>query len=303
MDRLPAETFPRVLRRVWRLSDPRSRCARRSDPLDRPTVQQRFQTIRGDYWVCAETGQLSRDRAEGPAEDLSGLYDGWWADEIAAGPPPRSDIEGRKRFLERFEGYRRSGRLFEVGSGLGKMLRAAVEAGWRAEGNELSPLAAGKARAFSGAEVRVGPIESVELETGAYDLVLLNNVFEHLDAPRAALIALSRALRPGGALYLQTLDAQSLSLLLNPRGWTHFIEGHLHVPTLVSLRHYLDAAGLRPVEVRTHGFSLKTGIKRERTPWLKKRVNKLVATLAARLDLGHRVQVIAERAAPDAGRT
>src|SRR5687768_4602269 len=148
---LPARTFPRVLRRVWRLSDPATRRSCPSNALGRETVQQRFSTIRGDYWVCAETGHLSRDAVPARPEDLSGLYDGWWQDLIDQGPPPRREIEERKDFLRRLDGYRQSGRLFEVGSGLGKLLAAAVECGWKAEGNELSPLAARHAASFSGA--------------------------------------------------------------------------------------------------------------------------------------------------------
>jgi 2-polyprenyl-3-methyl-5-hydroxy-6-metoxy-1,4-benzoquinol methylase len=292
---LPGPEFPRILRRVWRLSDRSTRSSRHSNALDRPAIHQRFSTIRGDYWVCAETGQMVRDRFPDRAEELSGLYDGWWRELIAKGPPPPPEVEASKRFLARFDRYRQGSRLFEVGSGRGKLLKAARERGWQASGNELSEVAAEAARQFSGAEVAPGPIEAVELEPGAYDLVILNNVFEHLSDPRAVLLKLSAALRRGGALYLQTLDGASLSLLLNPRGWTHFIDGHLYVPTLTSLRHYLEAAGLRPVELETHGFSSKTGIKREKSSWPRRRADKLVATLAARFTLGHRVRMICEK--------
>jgi len=292
---LPSPTYPRVLRRVWRLSDPSTRSLRKNNALGRETLHQRLATIRGRYWVCSETGQLERDRPPRKPDEISDLYDEWWLHEIAKGPPSRERVENQRAFLRGFENYRATGRLFEVGSGLGHVLKAAVEEGWKAEGNELSPVAARFASEFSGAPVAPGPIENVDLEREVFDVILLKNVFEHLEDPRAVLVRMATALRRGGVLYLQTLDAQSLSLLLNPTAWTHFIEGHLVVPTLVSLEHYFQAAGLRPASLETHGFSTKTGIKREKGSWLRRRADKWMATLAARLGLGHRVRAILER--------
>ena len=289
-------TFPRILRRVWRLTDPRTRTSRHNDALGEPTPQQRFSTLRGDYWVCARTGHLTREEVPPRPEDLIPLYDGWWSDLVAKGPPPLRDADARKRFLARFAPYRKTGRLFEVGSGLGEMLKIAREVGWEAEGNELSGVAARFAAEFSGSRVHAGPIESVTLEDGVFDVIVLKNVFEHFESPARVLAKLARALRPGGALFLQTLNAQSLSLYVNPRGWTHFIEGHLHVPTLMSLSHYFRRAGLRVVRIETHGFTTKSKPKREENEKWRRFIDRWVANVASRFRLGHRVIVYLERA-------
>jgi SAM-dependent methyltransferase len=52
-------------------------------------------------------------------------------------------------------------------------------------------------------ELRRAGIDGLD-ETGKYDLIVLDNVFEHLPDQRDALQRLSRALRPGGALYILT---------------------------------------------------------------------------------------------------
>ena len=295
MVKLPGAEFPSVLRRVWKMSDPATREERQNDALARPTLHQRFSTVRGDYWVCAETGQLVRDQFPDRAEDLSGLYDQWWREHLAETPPTAEATEKKRKFLRRFEKYRQTTRMFEVGSGIGTLLRAAMDLGYQAEGNELSPFAAGKAEEFSGARVRVGPIETVELEEGVYDVVLLNNVFEHLENPRDVLVKLARALRPGGALYLQTLNGQSLSLFFNPYGWTYYIDGHLHIPSLVSLRHYFHVAGLTVVQLRTHGFSTYSVIRKEKGSKLRRQCDQWVAHIAGRLKLGHRARVFLEK--------
>ena len=286
--------FPRVLRRVWRLCDPASQCRRRSNALDRLTDHRRFRAEGGDYWICAETGQLEREGPWRRAEESAEVYDAWWKSHIAEGPPSGRDTEKRRRLIAGLEGYRRTGRLLEVGSGRGKILRAAMEAGWRAEGNDLSAVAARAAEELSGARVMAGPIGVQVLDPGAYDVVLLNDVFEHLEDPRSALIKLSAALRPGGALFLQTLNAQSLSLRLHPVPWGHFADGHLIVPTLVSLRHYFQAARLRVARLETHGFSSRASGPRGGRGFLLRVADKTIAAACGRLDLGHRVKALLE---------
>ncbi len=297
MAEMPAPTFPRVLRRLWGLSEPATRCHRYSNALGRPTLHQILRTHRGDYWVCAETGQLVRDQFPKRAEDQSGAYDEAWRAYLSKGRPSERDLAKRREFMKRFERYRRLGRLFEVGCGVGKFLTAAVEAGWSAEGNELSPLAARAAMEFSGANVRLGPIERIDLDRGAYDAILLNDVFEHLEDPRAVILKLAAALRPGGALFIQTLNAQSLSLYFNPLRWSYYEDGHLFMPTLVSLDHYFNTAALRVVHLETHSFSTQTTQKDRGRSWMRSKLDKVLSTVAGRLDLGHRVKVLLEREA------
>jgi len=280
-----APALPWVLRRLWRLSDPSTRCTRRCDALDRDTVQQLLRTGRGEYWVCGATGQLARERGR-EATDLAALYDAAWRERAA----PAAPTDAHRRFVAGFRGDRHTGRLFEAGVGQGALLRAAVDAGWRAEGSDLSPVAAARAGEATGAPVHGGSLDDLELAEGAYDVVLLNHVFEHLEQPRAALRRLARALRPGGAMFLQTLNAGSLSLAVNPREWFQFGPGHLHVPTLPSLGHCFAAARLRVERLSTLGFRSGSGRGRRRI------VDRLGAGLAGRLGLGHRVTCHLRRA-------
>ncbi len=289
--------FPRSVVNAWKLSDPTTGQRRSCDALARDTYQQRFTTLRGDYWLCSETGQMAR--AEW-IETPSDTYDEYWQQHIDAVLP--AEETRRKHAVQlakvrRLEKFRQTGRLFEVGSGLGTLLRAADELGWCAEGNELSPRAARHAESISASRVLPGPIEQVKLESGVYDVILMDNVFEHLQAPRAVLLNLAAALRPGGVMYLNTLNAQSLSLWWNPRDWYYFVERHYFVPTRVSMRHYLADAGLTVLSCRTHGFTSGKSDKfgdhpnYHRTWW-----EKPLSSLASPFHLGHRIEFVVQRA-------
>jgi SAM-dependent methyltransferase len=83
--------------------------------------------------------------------------------------------------------------------------------------------------------IRQGTAEALT-EVEAYDLVVLDNVYEHVSDHAAALDGISRALRPGGVLYL----------LVPNRAWP--IEAHYRLPFLAWLplrlaNVYLRASG------------------------------------------------------------
>ena len=282
--------FPRLLRRAWTLTDAQSRSMDHNDALDAPTEHQTIVTHDGSYRVCSQTGQMFRVRgaSEGYLEEE---YERSWKRRIELGSTGSDKrAAGHRRWLGRLARYRKTGRLFEVGAGLGGFLKAAAEAGWRAEGNELSQTATEFANRTDGVRVAAGPMERVELEEGAYDVVLCNNVFEHLSEPGRVLIGLARSLRAGGVIYFQTLNAQSWSLWVDPRGWHYFSSGHLFVPTLVSFRHYFRRAGLEVVRSETHGFrcgSAAGGGRMKRRWW--ERLGAVGASLCGR---GHRVKCV-----------
>ena len=288
---LPGPEFPWLLKRAWTLSDPATREDRLCDALGRMTTHQRFESLRGAYWICSQTGQMSRPPE--PADDAQAdAPDEQWSKELHEQSEERG--AAYRRWLSGVERYRQTGRLFEVGCGGGTFLAAAVGAGWKGEGNELSAAKAEYASRRTGARVIPGPMERVVLEPGVYDLILCNNVFEHLYEPRQVLAHMAQALRPGGVLYLQTLNAQSLSLWFEPAGWLYFGPGHVFIPTLVSLGHYFRMAGLKVVSRQTHGFRcVRRAVDQSRPRRMAR--EKLMSLAAARLGRGHRVEYVLQR--------
>lgn len=287
-----AGTFPRLLRRVWAQTDPASRSMRTCDALGHDTPHQRLATHQGDYWICSLTGQFQRDQfPRRPADH----YDGQWLPKLMAQQQVDKEVSHWKRRLQRYDPYRRSGRLLEVASGQGALLRAAVELGWQALGNDISPLVAEHAQRQSGAAFLVGPIEQAELEPDVYDVIILNNVLEHLESPMMVLRQLSAALRPGGVMYVQTLSAQSLSMMTQGPRWYYFDPGHLYVPTHVSMAHYIRRVGLTPLQCSTHGFRSRPTHKRDHRTFFRRVFDKVVANFTSLTHTGTRVEYLLQR--------
>ena len=104
--------------------------------------------------------------------------------------------------LDAFERLGPRGRLLEVGSAGGWLLKHAQERGWQAQGVELSSAMAERARAL-GLEVFNGDLPGAMLPAEAFDLVYMGDVLEHVPDCRAVLLEAARVLKPGGHLYLR----------------------------------------------------------------------------------------------------
>jgi SAM-dependent methyltransferase len=100
-------------------------------------------------------------------------------------------------------------RLLDIGGGHAWFLRAAQKAGWQADGLELlSDAQLAEARAL-GLTIHHGTLLAAPPGLGAYDLVTMWHVLEHIIDPRAAFAALVRLLAPGGVcvIAVPNLDA------------------------------------------------------------------------------------------------
>ena len=104
------------------------------------------------------------------------------------------------------------GDLLDVGSHSGFFLRKARDRGWRTVGVEPSPSSSQLAREQFGLDVRTATLEEADLPDGAFDVVTLVDVFEHVGAPRALLAEIRRVLRPGGRVFIKVPNVRYVLL-------------------------------------------------------------------------------------------
>jgi SAM-dependent methyltransferase len=97
--------------------------------------------------------------------------------------------------------------VLDVGCGYGHTAIALARSCRRVVGLEPSPRLArygqalARQQALANVEIREQSVDDLA-EAGAYDLVVLDNVLEHLPDQARALALVSRALKPGGVLYI-----------------------------------------------------------------------------------------------------
>ncbi len=111
----------------------------------------------------------------------------------------RAEDEG---LLAEFAKLGAPGRLLEIGSAGGWLLKHAAENGWRAHGVEISDDGVAHARRL-GVEVSHGDLLAARLGAASFDLAYMGDVLEHVPDCRAVLAEVRRVLKPGGHLYLR----------------------------------------------------------------------------------------------------
>ena len=111
-------------------------------------------------------------------------------------------------------------RVLDVGCGGGLLAESLARAGAQVTGIDLAPGMIEAARLHAaesglGIDYRVSAAETLaDTAPGAYDVVTCMEMLEHVPAPAAILVTLARLVRPGGAVFVSTLNRNLKSFLL-----------------------------------------------------------------------------------------
>lgn len=181
---------------------------------------------------------------------------------------------GKVKYLDYLVGLLRShgvhpgGRVLDVGAGYGFFLAAAEKAGYEAHGLEVSAHAVEQARRRTrGQVIEGGAEEPFPFPDGHFDAVTLFDVIEHLRDYPATLASCRRCLKPGGKLFVITLNAHSLARPLLGKKWAwHQDPTHIHMFSARMLREGFAAAGLETETLVTESNFCSVG---EGTKFLK----------------------------------
>ena len=112
-----------------------------------------------------------------------------------------------------------AGRLLEVGCSAGHFLDKAKAAGYDVFGIELDTAAGGYAKDHYGLKVEIGSVTDINLPESFFNLIILFDVFEHLNRPAACLEKLMSALAPGGHLVIRVPNFASYETRMFKENW------------------------------------------------------------------------------------
>jgi SAM-dependent methyltransferase len=127
------------------------------------------------------------------------------------------------------------GRILDVGAAAGFILKGFVDSGWTGRGVEPNDRMASVARGRLGLEVLTGMLENLPIDD-EYDAVSMIQVLPHFIDPKRAMSVVSRVLKPGGLLLIETWNRASWTARLLGRNW------HEYSPP--SVLHWFDPAGV-----------------------------------------------------------
>jgi SAM-dependent methyltransferase len=150
------------------------------------------------------------DAAESVLERERRFHDGWASRTAGSDVRVRAAFEAvtapENRFILGRMGDLAGRRLLDLGSGLGEAAVYFALRGARVTATDVSPemcaLAAGTARLHGVAiETIATPVERLDVPAGSFDLVYGANLLHHVADLEGTLLAVRRALRPGGRCF------------------------------------------------------------------------------------------------------
>ncbi len=158
----------------------------------------------------------------------------------------------RKRNLVQRETGLRTGRLLDIGSGVGTFANTMQQAGWTVTGLEPEDAARHKAKELYG--IALQPIEQFfHLEAGSFDAITLWHVLEHVHALDDYLRQMEKLLKPNGKLLIAVPNFTSRDAAVYKEFWAAYdVPRHLYhfspaaMRTLVA-RHQLKCESVRPM--------------------------------------------------------
>ena len=148
------------------------------------------------------------------------------------------------------------GKLLDVGCSRGWFFD--VMRDWECHGNEIGVSDALIAQQRHGDRIVIGPFEEYPLRENFFDVITLQDVFDHFRDPMATLEKCWRLLRPGGLIAIKVHNISCLYAKLSGRGFYAIIPpSHLFYYDGKTLDRALSKSGFQVVESAFIGHLLK----------------------------------------------
>lgn len=157
----------------------------------------------------------------------------------------RHELRCDSDVLATFDRLKCGRRLLEIGSGDGRFLAAASQAGLHCIGVDVSAKLAAEARRRSGVTILVGDLRDLKLEAEAFDLINLDQVLMYVPDPLGLGKEVFRLLAPGGICRIREYDPDSFSAWSAGKKYWMYAPTHLLVWSHRSIQELASQSQLR----------------------------------------------------------
>ena len=155
--------------------------------------------------------------------------------------------------------FPKGGRILDIGCSRGWFLD--TMGGWECHGNEITETYGNAAREKHGDRIFIGPFEEYPMREGFFDVITLQDVFDHIREPLEVLDKCYRLLRPGGLIAIKVHNISCLYAKMTGRRFYAVIPpSHLFYYDKFTLARTLEKSGFQVVDARFigHLFRIKT---------------------------------------------
>lgn len=161
-----------------------------------------------------------------------------------------------KAFLRPFKGYiipykEQNNKILDLGCDTGAYLSFLKTLGWDTYGCELNSHNASVASS-RGHKVFSGFLQKAKYPPDFFDVVRLEQVFEHIGNPKETLNQINSILKPNGLLVLGVPNGQALTFKIFKRFWRYLLPPHhFYLYTYKSIYILLKSSGFKISRLKT----------------------------------------------------
>lgn len=165
-------------------------------------------------------------------------------------------IKRYNELLDKFEPYKKTNKILDVGCGIGYFLEEAKKRGWDVYGTELSQKSANIC-IEKGITIKGSTLDAKHYTPEMFDVITSFEVIEHINNPQIELRNFNTILRKGGLVYITTPNFNSL-LRYRLKSAYNIITypEHLSYYTSKTLKILFHRFGFKSLGVATTGISL-----------------------------------------------
>lgn len=213
-------------------------------------VPRIFGRVRFDFLFCTECGLVVSPDVWIPQidETTDECFGEGWDPEASLWLRWFESIGNRHTF-NRIRSAPIGGSLLEVGFGSGSFLASMQKRGWRVQGCDLSLSVCRRAAERWAVPTHWGNVASLPTDA-RYDLVVMNHVLEHVQAPLEMLGEVRKRMRPGGYLHVAVPNISCWEARLP--GWVGYQRYHFTYFTRKTLSDALIRTGFHVESISTH---------------------------------------------------
>ena len=208
----------------------------------------------GSTFVQCREDKLVYVNPQPDREELQGVYD-TYGREIFVLPESIASTGDYPNYRRRFQDFRRTNRLLEIGAAAGGFLFLCRNDGWDTYGVELSGPSSQFAREKQGLNVTTGIIHDAGYPNDFFDIVVAWQTLEHVPNPREVVKEVWRILRPGGFFVLSVPRWNGLSIRLLKERYRYVGRDHLFYFSPRNMERMLGDVGFSKVSTKTGGFN------------------------------------------------
>ena len=166
----------------------------------------------------------------------------------------KNNIATFKKRLDGIKKYKKQGKILDIGCATGILLMLAQKEKWDVYGVEISEFAIEYAKKRFNLNLFKGTLKEARYLNNFFDVVVMDNVIEHLPDPLSGLEEINRILKDNGLLYVVTPNIKSSFAHVVGKRWLLLKpDEHLYYFSPKTIKKMLENKGFKLIKIESIG--------------------------------------------------